>query len=96
MGVEGWETTSEGRKVAYSNGQEQRARGTKVGSLVFAAEGLCMCTCVWKERSFQGMRSVCGGLRICLTWLGKRETFPSWEDQRVSLFSVALNQEELK
>lgn len=59
-------------------------------------KGLCMCTCVWRGRSFQGMRSVCGGLRICLTWLGKRETFPSWEDQKVSLFSVALNQEELK
>lgn len=39
MDVEGWETTSEGRKVGYSNGQEQRARGTKVGSSVFAAEG---------------------------------------------------------
>lgn len=38
VGVEGWETTSEGRKVGYSNWQEQRARDTKVVSSVFAAE----------------------------------------------------------
>lgn len=58
---------------------------------------MCMCINVCGGGSiFRGVRSVCGGLGIHLTLLGIQETFPSWEDQKVSLFSTELNQEELR
>lgn len=51
---------------------------------------MCVCVC----RIF--FRSVSGWLGNSLAFLGKRETFPNWQDGKVTLFSIAVSQEQLR
>lgn len=83
---------SEGRKVGQCSGvsvrmaQRWRSRCVRGGQLCKGPDTCpCVCVHIW----------VCKlGLGICLTLLDERETFLSWKDQKVDLFSVELNQEE--
>lgn len=102
---EGWKTVAEGRTVASSCGGNSvhTARRRESPVCAEAAEqvsgSVCVCMCIRTcggGSIFWGVRSVCGGLGIHLTLLGGQEMFSSWEDQKVSLFSTELNQEELR
>lgn len=102
-----WETVSEGRKGGSSCGRNSASTARRRERAVRAEAGwpgvwtrvrvrVRVRMCAAAGSIFRGVRSVCGGLGIHLTLLGRQETFPSWEDQKVSLFSAELNPEELR